>query len=89
MPLEHQELVHLKATGGFAMLGMYAEANDELERIDPFCRALSEVLTVRLTIYSGLAKWELMQAVANKLAERNPRQPQWAISLYMIGSGED
>lgn len=57
------------------------EADAELDEIDPFCRAAPEVLAVRLEIYAGLKKWELMQAVAKRSAEDDPRNVQWAISL--------
>ncbi len=43
MRLEDRELQHLKAAEGFAMLGMYAEAAQEVERIERLCRALPEV----------------------------------------------
>ncbi len=80
MPLDRPDLQHLNAAQGFAALGMYEEGNAELEQIDPFCRALPEVLHVRLEIYRGASKWELMQAVAKKLAEYDPNEPQWVIS---------
>ncbi len=50
MPLDRPDLQHLNAAQGFAALGMYEEGNAELEKIDPFCRALPEVLEVRLEI---------------------------------------
>ncbi len=80
MPLEPPDLRHLNAAQGFASLGMYQHANAELEEIDPFCRALPEVLEVRLDIYRGSAKWDLMQVVAEKLVQHDPGEPQWAIS---------
>jgi tetratricopeptide (TPR) repeat protein len=60
---------------------MYVEADAELEKIDPFCRAAPEVLAVRLEIYAGLHKWELMQVVAEKLANYDPAEAQWRISF--------
>ncbi len=80
MPLEPPDLQHLSAAQGFASLGMYEDANAELEEIDPFCRALPEVLEIRLVIYQGTAKWDLMQVVAEKLAQHDPGEPAWAIS---------
>jgi hypothetical protein len=58
-----------KLPADYVQLRMYLEADAELDEIDPFCRAAPEVLAVRLEIYAGLKKWELMQAVAKKLAE--------------------
>jgi tetratricopeptide (TPR) repeat protein len=60
---------------------MYLEADAELDKIDPFCRAAPEVLAVRLGIYAGLEKWELMQVVAEKLANYDPAEAQWRISF--------
>jgi len=80
MPLEPPDQKHWEAASGYVQLGMYLEADAELDEIDPFCRAAPEVLAVRLEIYAGLKKWELMQAVAKKLAEHDPQNVQWAIS---------
>jgi len=60
---------------------MFTEADSELDKIDPFCRALPEVLAVRLAIYRGLKKWELMQQIAKRLKEFEPDNVQWTISL--------
>ena len=81
MPLEPPDVQHLNAAPGFLALDMYEEANAELEEIHPFCRALPEVLHVRLGIYAGAKKWELLQVVAKKLAEYDSSDPQWIISL--------
>jgi len=60
---------------------MFLEADAELDRIDPFNRAAPEVLALRIAIYQGLEKWELMQEIAKRLAEFQPDHSQWAISL--------
>jgi len=60
---------------------MFQDANDQLEKIDPFNRAAPEVLAVRLAIYHGLKKWELMQQIAKRLKEFQPDNVQWTISL--------
>jgi tetratricopeptide (TPR) repeat protein len=66
---------------GYVELGMFLEANTELDRIDPFNRAAPEVLALRIAIYRGLEKWELMQEIAKRLAEFQPNDIQWTISL--------
>lgn len=43
MPLENPDQHHLRAAHGFIELGMFEEANAELEEIDPFCRHLPPV----------------------------------------------
>jgi streptogramin lyase len=59
---------------------MFLDANAELDKIDPAVRHLPEVLGVRLGIYRGLGKWELMEAVAKKLTHYDPDNAQWWIS---------
>ena len=60
MPLEAPDQKHWEAASGYVQLGMYSEADAELDEIDPFSRAAPEVVAVRLEIYAGLKKWELM-----------------------------
>ena len=81
MPLESPDQQHWQAAVGYVELGMFHDANDQLEKIDPFNRAAPEVLAVRLAIYRGLEKWELMQQIAKRLKEFEPDNIQWTISL--------
>ena len=81
MPLEPPDQQYWQAAVGYAELGMFQDANDQLEKIDPFNRAAPEVLAVRLVIYRGLKKWELMQQVAKRLKEFEPDNVEWTISL--------
>ena len=60
---------------------MFSEANTELDKIDPFNWAAPEVLATRLGIYRGLEKGELMQEIAKRLAEFQPDEIAWTISL--------
>ena len=60
---------------------MFDDANAELECIDAFNRAAPEVLGVRVAIYHGLKKWDALQVVAAKLAEFEPTNVQWTVSL--------
>ena len=69
MPLEPPDQQHWQAAVGYVELGMFQDANDQLEKIDPFNRAAPEILAVRLGIYHGLKKWELMQEIAKQLAD--------------------
>ena len=41
---------------------------------------MPEVLALRVMIYRALKKWELMQAVARKLALCDPDEAQWTIA---------
>lgn len=63
MPLENPDQQHVRSAHGYIALGMFEDANAELEEIDPFCRHLPEVLTARVIIYRELKKWDLMVAV--------------------------
>jgi len=81
MPLEAPDYQHWQAAVGYVELGMFQEANDQIENIDPFNRAAPEVLAVRIAVYHGLKKWELMREVAKRLAEFQPNDIQWTISL--------
>jgi tetratricopeptide (TPR) repeat protein len=81
MPLEPPDHQDWRAAVGYVELGMFQEAGDQLENIDPFNRAAPEVLAVRIAVYHGLKKWELMQEVAKRLAEFQPNDIQWTISL--------
>jgi tetratricopeptide (TPR) repeat protein len=81
MPLEDPDQLHLRAACGYIELGMFEEANAELEEIDPFCRHLPETLLARLAICHGLEKWELLAVVAKKLADWNPNEPGFFVEL--------
>ena len=63
---------HWQAAIGYVELGMFQDANEQLEKIDPFNRAAPEVLSVQLEIYRGLKKWALMQQVVKRLKEIDP-----------------
>lgn len=72
--------VRITAAEGYIELGMPLEANEELEQIDADQRSHTEVLALRVKIYSALKKWELMQAVAKRLAMIEPEKVQWTVS---------
>jgi len=81
VPLERPDWQYWQAATGYAELGMFLEADTELDKIDPFNRAAPEVLALRIAIYHGLEKWELMQEIAKRLAEFQPDDIQWTIAL--------
>jgi tetratricopeptide (TPR) repeat protein len=81
MPIQGPDHLHLRSAHGYIELGMFEEANAELEEIDPFCRHLPEVLIGRVAIYQALKKWDLMAVVAQKLVEWNPREPGHFVDL--------
>ena len=81
MPLEPPDQKRRQAASGYIQLGMFHEANEELEEIDPYIRAAPEILALRIEIYRGLRKWELMAELAKRLADFQPNDPQWPVSL--------
>jgi tetratricopeptide (TPR) repeat protein len=81
VPLEPPDRQYWQAATGYVELGMFLEADTELDKIDPFNRAAPDVLATRLAIYRGLKKWELMREIAKRLAEFQPDDIQWTISL--------
>jgi tetratricopeptide (TPR) repeat protein len=81
VPLEQPDRGHCQVAAGYVELGMFLEANAELDKIDPFSRAAPELLALRLAIYRGLGKWELMKEIAKRLADFQPDDIQWPISL--------
>jgi hypothetical protein len=87
VPLEPPDQQYWQAAVGYVELGMFQDANAELEKIDPFNRAAPEVLSIRLAIYRGLEKSELMQQIAKRLKEFQPDNIQWTISLAYATNG--
>src|SRR5436189_6343397 len=81
MPLGLPDRQHCDAAIGYTELGMYEDANEELENVDPFNRTTPEILRVRAAIYHGLKKWELLRVVALQLTRLEPANVQWVVSL--------
>ena len=81
MFLEGSDQLHLIAAHGYIELGMFLEANAELEMIDPACRHAPQVLDSRVVIYQSLRKWELMAIIAKKLVEWNPSEAGYFLHL--------
>jgi tetratricopeptide (TPR) repeat protein len=59
---------------------MWFEADSELDEIGPRNRAVPAALALRIQIYQGLKKWDLMREIAKRLAEFDPDDVQWIIS---------
>ena len=90
MPLAKSDQRHLRSACSYIELGMFEEAQTELERIDRLSHLLPEILAARIPLYRTLEKWDLMAIVAKKLAEWNPEEPanfiNWAYSAMRGGS---
>jgi tetratricopeptide (TPR) repeat protein len=81
VPLEPPDQQFFEAACGYVQLGMFREGNEQLEKIDPFLRAAPEVLALRIDIYQGLEKWELMAELSKRLMEFQSDDPQWPVSF--------
>ncbi len=81
MPLEPPDQKFFEAACGYAQLGMFLDANEELEKVDPYKRTAPEILALHVAIYRGLKKWELMAAISKRLAEFQPDDVQWMVSF--------
>ncbi len=60
----------LEIAAGYCDLGMWVEANDALEEIEPELRAETPVVLVRLRIYTGLNEPGKAAAMREVLARR-------------------
>jgi hypothetical protein len=67
----------LEAAQGYAVLGLYMEANKELEQMTAETRHWPEALAIKLAIFSGLRVWELAEVVAAQLRDRAQGNPLW------------
>src|SRR5437764_2435661 len=84
MPLEPPDKEFFNVAVGYTQLGMFLEANEQLENIDPFNGVAPEALALRVEIYRGLEKWELMREIAGRLWEFDPINVQWVISYAVF-----
>jgi tetratricopeptide (TPR) repeat protein len=85
MSLDARDELHLRAAGAYIEMGMFDEAQAEMEQIDPSYRLLPELLAARIPLYRALKKWDLIAVVARKLTEWNPEEPgnfvDWADAI--------
>ena len=69
----------LLAVEGYIDLGMYDEAEHELDTLDPAYLAFEETLVMQLCVFAGLQKWKEARDLAVSLADQDPENPQWTI----------
>jgi tetratricopeptide (TPR) repeat protein len=65
----------LNASIGYLELGMYVEALDEMESIQPEEKNSSTVLGIRLDIYRTAQNWKMMEVVASELKRGQSDDP--------------
>jgi tetratricopeptide (TPR) repeat protein len=66
---------YLEAAEGWLGLGDWAEANKELENINPQFRGHPEILGARFQIYAKAGKWEYAVELARAISELIPENP--------------
>ena len=67
------------------MLGNYAEASQELERIAPLLRTHPDALEVLWHIYAHAQNWDACADISNALVESAPDRPSgWVSRSYAL-----
>ena len=69
------------AASGFAELGLYQEAVEELEDLPASTRDDIPVLATWLQVYQSWGKWSEAAAVAERLIQKDPDEADWYIAL--------
>lgn len=69
MPCLLDNLRLLEAAQGYAALGLYIQANRELEQMSSDTRHWPEALAVKLAIFDGLKLWEMVEIIAAQLQD--------------------
>ena len=80
MTLSDLDWKHRETAHGYCLLSMWLDADAELDKIGAVNRAHPLVLAIRIEIYRGLHKWELMAEISKRLLEWDPQDVQWRIS---------
>lgn len=70
----------IQAVSGYLDLGMLLEAWDELETLAPDERLNNEVISLRIEILHRLEKWESSRILAESMAAKFPKNPDWWIA---------
>jgi Flp pilus assembly protein TadD len=80
---------HVLAASGYRELGMFKDAAQALEAIEPEDRTRKEVLGARVDLYMAIKEWNLAAAIAGHLIEVEPENAGWWINLaYATRRGE-
>jgi tetratricopeptide (TPR) repeat protein len=77
--MHHSTKRHLSYANGYRELGMLDDAHDEIEKVEWDDRFLKPVLIVRLAVYTDAKKWDLVAAVARRLAADFQQESEWFI----------
>ena len=70
----------LSAACGYAQLGLYQDAKDELDQLSPDCLNEDDVMSLSLWVHQELDQWDTAIQLAEALSKRNPDEPNWYIA---------
>lgn len=75
----------LRYAGGYLALGLLTDASDELELIEGDDRLSNEVLILRSDLYMQAKQWDLLEAMARELTQRDPNHEKgWIDRAYAL-----
>lgn len=69
------------ASQGYFELGMFDDAANALEEIEPDDKTRKEVLGARVELYMAAKKWDMAVAVASHMVKVEPEEAGWWLSL--------
>jgi hypothetical protein len=83
--LEPPDLHHLRAASGWLLLGVEAEAAEDLKRIDPQLLSHPDVLEVRWQLNAKAQNWDTCLDIASAIVEIDPDRPSgWIGRAYSL-----
>jgi Flp pilus assembly protein TadD len=78
------------ASSGYRELGMFEDAAQALEEIEPEDKTRNAVLYARVDIYLAAKKWDMAAAVARHLVKVDPENPgAWIKLAYEVRCAEN
>lgn len=75
--MDEQATRQVLAVQGYMELGLFVEAEEDLDSIDP---NLEVVEMLRCDLFSRQSKWQELRELAERLARSSPEKSQWWIS---------
>ena len=75
--LEAKDARHISAAEGYITLGMYQEADAELEQIDVGTE--TESLLLKLCIYTGMEQWDYVRPLVGQIVEKEAEDASWSV----------
>ena len=84
-PVSKATAQRLRYADGYLALGLLTDASDELELIEGEDRLSNEVLILRSDLYMQAKQWDLLEAMARELTQRDPNYEKgWIDRAYSL-----